>query len=568
MVVLLLAVIVFSGALLRLDNLDDKTLTHPEVFAPGINLPEGISRPPSRLTLRSVLSFHFHIEPHPPGYYFLMWVWTKLLGTSLYALRLPSVLFGIGSIILIFWITSLVYDRTVALLSAAFLAFNGHHIYWTQQARNYPMMCFLGLLSTLLWLQLLRGCDRRPLREALYVVVSVLGVFTEILFWPFLVSQILWTIVHRWTSSKVPPRIVTLQALIIILGSPAWAHAIYRARSSHLEPLSLAFLREFISFGFLFERDYFSDPYRDLPTLGAVLLLLLAVVCIGRSLSDPGRKLTSPPSSDGLGLRQLLPVAIAAVLTIFALAAIARSRQLIIALASIIPVTAVFMPFALNRVWALIKPKLEKVEKHLAGVPGWRSPIFFLAFLPALAVVGMSFKNSMIGGRLFLLFTPYVLIVIAVGARNLLRRPFIGIALAGVLVAVHFLSISYYRSYPSEVYGYQELAQKVEDKIKKDDLIFVHKRSWATTPIFYYLNYDRYQFVAENFQDAVNRYPGSRVWLIEFIGEPPTKEMHSALAGFQLQDQVMSLRSIGSLYTKDGPSSSALLLQSASLKEE
>ncbi|MEJ7712615.1 MAG: hypothetical protein WKF84_22900 [Pyrinomonadaceae bacterium] len=105
-VAVLLAMVVCAGALLRLDGLDAKTLTHPEAYVPGITLPDGISTPPPRLTLHRLLYFHFHDEPHPQGYYIFMWVWTKLFGTSLNALRLPSVLFGVGSIILIFWVAA------------------------------------------------------------------------------------------------------------------------------------------------------------------------------------------------------------------------------------------------------------------------------------------------------------------------------------------------------------------------------------------------------------------------------------------------------------------------------
>ncbi|MEJ7712614.1 MAG: hypothetical protein WKF84_22895 [Pyrinomonadaceae bacterium] len=82
------------------------------------------------------------------------------------------------------------------------MAFNGHHIYWSQMARMYSMLCLLGLLSTLLWLQLMRQSKPDPLREILYVIVSLIGVFTEILFWPFLAAQILWTVIHQRSPDK------------------------------------------------------------------------------------------------------------------------------------------------------------------------------------------------------------------------------------------------------------------------------------------------------------------------------------------------------------------------------
>jgi hypothetical protein len=58
------------------------------------------------------------------------------------------------------------------------------------------------------------------------VAISFLGLFTEILFWPFLAAQILWTMVVQWATGRPVPRLVSLQAVAIMLGAPLWAHAI------------------------------------------------------------------------------------------------------------------------------------------------------------------------------------------------------------------------------------------------------------------------------------------------------------------------------------------------------
>jgi hypothetical protein len=136
--------------LLRLDGLGSRSMSHPELFVPGIDLPEDISAPPPLLSLPQAMWWHFHTEVHPQGYYFFMWGWTKLFGTSLSALRLPSVILGTLSLILVFCLASQVFDRWTGLIGMALLAFNGHHLYWSQMARMYSMLCFLGLLSTLL----------------------------------------------------------------------------------------------------------------------------------------------------------------------------------------------------------------------------------------------------------------------------------------------------------------------------------------------------------------------------------------------------------------------------------
>ena len=157
---LTLLLLIAVGAILRLLNLDEKTITHPEVYIPGIPLPASISEPPPRLDLATLISWHFFREPHPLGYYLAMFGWTQLFGTGLSALRIPSALLGIFSIPVMFRVGALAYDRTVGLIATGFLALHGLHIYWSQQARMYVPECFLDSLQLGFYLEILRA--RRP----------------------------------------------------------------------------------------------------------------------------------------------------------------------------------------------------------------------------------------------------------------------------------------------------------------------------------------------------------------------------------------------------------------------
>lgn len=63
------------------------------------------------------------------------------------AIRLPSVLFGVVGVFLIFLFGRLESNAPAALLGAALLAFNGHQIYWSQIARPATLVSALGVLS-------------------------------------------------------------------------------------------------------------------------------------------------------------------------------------------------------------------------------------------------------------------------------------------------------------------------------------------------------------------------------------------------------------------------------------
>ena len=68
-----LTLLVLAGGFLRLHNLDTRSVTHVEMYVPGIRLPHGISVPEERLTLLKTVTSTLNSDTHPPFYYMLMW---------------------------------------------------------------------------------------------------------------------------------------------------------------------------------------------------------------------------------------------------------------------------------------------------------------------------------------------------------------------------------------------------------------------------------------------------------------------------------------------------------------
>ncbi len=120
---------------------------------------EGVSWYLTRMSLPA-LTLWTADDIQPPLYYYLLWLWTRLAGTTEYALRFPSVFFGTLTAPLI-WITArrLVGNRA-AWLALLFLALSPLHVYYAQEARMYTLLTFLGLLSSCLWVRLFPGLPR------------------------------------------------------------------------------------------------------------------------------------------------------------------------------------------------------------------------------------------------------------------------------------------------------------------------------------------------------------------------------------------------------------------------
>jgi len=99
------------------------------------------------ITAKESFSFIFQEivgDFHPPLYHFLMHFWVRIFGYSEIALRMPSVLFGVGTVWVVYKLGKL---RGLGVLGAVFLATAPFHIYYSQEARMYSMACFFACLS-------------------------------------------------------------------------------------------------------------------------------------------------------------------------------------------------------------------------------------------------------------------------------------------------------------------------------------------------------------------------------------------------------------------------------------
>src|SRR5262245_60581491 len=172
--------------------------------------------------------------------------WTKWFGSSILPLRLPSLLFGVASVLLIYFLARHTEDTLTALLAAAMLAFNGLHLYWSQTARMYSMACFLGLLSTVLLVLIVKQVTRQRTYGILYVVFTVAGLATHVYFWPLFITQALWVFATN-LRTRLLPGLLRLQIFTFIVATPLVAIAVYQAGST-TPPTTLSPLRGVLQF--------------------------------------------------------------------------------------------------------------------------------------------------------------------------------------------------------------------------------------------------------------------------------------------------------------------------------
>lgn len=94
---------------------------------------------------------------HPPGWFMLLWFWTKFFGYSEIAVRIPSIIFGLLTIYIVYLIGQKLHSKNLGLFSALILAINPLHIYYSQEARMYAMATLAVSINIFLFIKLLKG---------------------------------------------------------------------------------------------------------------------------------------------------------------------------------------------------------------------------------------------------------------------------------------------------------------------------------------------------------------------------------------------------------------------------
>ena len=83
---------------------------------------------------------------HPLLYYFFLHAWLEL-GQNPFVARFPSVVFGVLSICLVYLLGRELLGAQVGLLASVMTAVSPFHIWYSEEARMYSLLCLISLLS-------------------------------------------------------------------------------------------------------------------------------------------------------------------------------------------------------------------------------------------------------------------------------------------------------------------------------------------------------------------------------------------------------------------------------------
>ncbi|WP_424831792.1 glycosyltransferase family 39 protein [Ruegeria sp.] len=102
----------------------------------------------------------------------------SVFGDHIWAYRLPSVLFGIGTVLAIWWLARDVAGIKVAHVSALLIALSYHQVWFSQNARGYTELAFWSTMGMIFFLRGVRDPGRGV--WIAYGIVLAAAVFTHL----------------------------------------------------------------------------------------------------------------------------------------------------------------------------------------------------------------------------------------------------------------------------------------------------------------------------------------------------------------------------------------------------
>lgn len=202
-----LAALLLFAALVRLPSLGLQSFWFDEAFTPVHVLH------PSVVASMETMA---HTENTPPLWYVTIWVWTRIFGTGVVAMRLPSALAGIALVAVVYEIARELAGRRVAIVAGAITAANPLLVWYSQEARAYELYALTMALALLCFIRAERQPSAR--RMAAFALTGALALLTHYFAVFMLVPMSLWLLRRRerWRTAAPAVGAIALVGIALI----------------------------------------------------------------------------------------------------------------------------------------------------------------------------------------------------------------------------------------------------------------------------------------------------------------------------------------------------------------
>ena len=231
---------------------------------------------------------------HPPAYFVFMHFWNALVGDGEVWLRMPALLCGLGSVVLIWRLGVMFVGPSTGLMAAFLLAVSPVGIWYSQEARPYSTNIFMLLACVVSFSHLLIG-PRRWGWTLLYLFTLGCVVFTHYYLVVFPLVFLLFAVLHK---SENRGRLSACSVIVLAL------FALYVGAKTYFfeVPTTMPYLRPFdgyelwhLGFGWFLTGNSL-NPIGQASATGEWLLVILQIGAVAAVLRGVWRLTTCKPT--------------------------------------------------------------------------------------------------------------------------------------------------------------------------------------------------------------------------------------------------------------------------------
>ncbi len=178
-------------------------------------------------------------DTQPPGYYLLLWAWTRLAGVSETSVRLLSALCGVAALAVLGWGLRRVFRPAAVAFALAVAACSMGWFMHVQNGRNYALSLLVSaaLLSlAVAWRRRRQAGRPAGLALAGLVVVGLLGSFCHAYLLLGTGMVLGWLLLGAWRDRRTAAALIGSGALILALNI-AYLHLLARSSRQDLHDL-------------------------------------------------------------------------------------------------------------------------------------------------------------------------------------------------------------------------------------------------------------------------------------------------------------------------------------------
>jgi len=526
-VLLPIILILIVGSFIRLQNLDKLSMSHPEFYVPGIEIPTYMTDPTQRSTIVEVIAAPFKIHhPHLPGHDLLMLGWTNIFGTDISWMRASSALTGIFTLLIFYFYGKETTNNKTSLLAVFILALHGHHIFWSQMAKQWVLLALLGVLSSYLVSRLYKNWSAGI--GILYCGCCIFGLWVDSYFWPVFAAQMLWVFLNN-SESKYPPVLLNIQFVALLFAGPALSYLIYFSRlHSHLSPNIFPRVLEMVQFGGILIADSMVKP---------ILSINLIIGLFGAFLLSTGLGTETQNCTDTYAPSQILQKRLWRTMVIVTLLMLPLNYMLFMndsilnwtryfLIGLFLPITATLLWLFFIKKWSQISLTVKKacsnsmIQSFVNDLPT------MMVVIPFLILLLIHFTSPVLASFALISLSPFFILVACRGIFRLdkVARPFVIVA----TTLLCLFSIYQYANIPN-ANDYKALANSLKPQIVDGDFMLVDNE-WFINPIVYYFPPSSYAMLPtkalldkNSGVEKISNY--SRYWLIDFLVDEDRKKI-------------------------------------------